>query len=449
MLPREPFPYETNASLIRLFLVPDPLPACDWEQALSKWKNKGAASTLMEGLITGGTMTEEDLLSALGRALDVQTIPRAEIRESSDPSPEAHLLRTHGYLILEPEGPKKLLAGGPTPKPELSKLLGQAAEVWKWVLISPLRASAREIQSAVNEEENHPDSFSIPAWLEGILLVQWSCGAADIHFEREGSHLVVRAQCGGRMQHIGTWRDKRVETSLRLLKTWAGFSTAAETLPQDGRISITLSTRAITFRISHVMTVNGESIVLRNLGSESEIRSLEELMVPPELKKQMLDCAMHAPGLVIISGRTGSGKTTTLYALIVELLAGNMKILTIEDPVEYELPNAVQSAVNTSSGWTFGTAIRAYLRQDPDVILLGEMRDQESAEAACRASLTGHCVLTTLHARSEKEALERLKAWGIKENLLRETVRLIVNQRLLNDETTGTLRAEFNWSRLS
>jgi type II secretory ATPase GspE/PulE/Tfp pilus assembly ATPase PilB-like protein len=152
--------------------------------------------------------------------------------------------------------------------------------------------------------------------------------------------------------------------------------------------------------------------------------------MPPELATRIIDSILYDPGLILISGTTGSGKTTTLYGILHELKAHNLKILTIEDPVEQVIPFAVQSAVDEDKGWTFDSAIRAYLRQDPDLIMIGEIRDKASAEAACRAALTGHAVVSTLHARNQEAALGRLKAWGTGLGRLTDTLRLVIHQRL-------------------
>jgi type II secretory ATPase GspE/PulE/Tfp pilus assembly ATPase PilB-like protein len=247
------------------------------------------------------------------------------------------------------------------------------------------------------------------------------------------------------MVRAGEWEGERAHGCLCLLKLWAGLSTAADPLPQDGRILVEGAGRIRPFRISHLVTVDGESAVLRVLGEEDEVRGLEELGMPPELRGLLLDSVFHDPGLVLFTGPTGSGKTTTLYGLLKRIAAAGLKILTIEDPVEYGIAAAVQSAVNEAAGWTFDAAIRAYLRQDPDVLVLGEMRDRASAEAACRAALTGHSVLATLHAADAESAAARLAAWGIADGTVAEALRLVVNQRLVTDGPGGSRHAVYAW----
>lgn len=166
--------------------------------------------------------------------------------------------------------------------------------------------------------------------------------------------------------------------------------------------------------------------------------------MPAKMAARIIDSIRYDPGLILVTGTTGSGKTTTLYGILHELAGHSLKILSIEDPVEQLIPFAVQSAVNESRGWTFDAAIRAYLRQDPDVIMVGEIRDKASAEAAFRAALTGHAVISTMHARNNSAALERLMAWGLGANLLNSVLRSTVAQSIAMDHRLGIRRVIFS-----
>jgi len=249
------------------------------------------------------------------------------------------------------------------------------------------------------------------------------------------------------MQTVGIWSDNRANSVTRLLCTWAGLTNWDRNSFVDGRLSIKHHQNSLELRISIVPTVNGESIVLRAPAPSISYCNLKALGLPNPLIEQILDIALHDPGLIICTGPTGSGKTTTLYGILHELKAANLKILTIEDPVEQKIEFAVQSSVNVISNWTFDRAIHAYLRQDPDLIMVGEIRDVESAEAACRAALTGHCVITSMHASSDQTALHRFSAWGIPRGLITETVSLIISQRLVKTYGDTSLSAEFRWWR--
>ncbi|MGC9451414.1 MAG: GspE/PulE family protein [Oceanipulchritudo sp.] len=439
---REPFTYENNASWVRQVLVPDPLATEQLDHALESWTASGEGCSLLEWLVTGGTIDEEELLASLHAALGCTIVRRVDCRVSGVATPEAQLLRVHGFIVLDSPTGRKWAAGGPEAAPSLKPYLGPDAEDWEWVLLTPVRGEAGAWEG-VMEARPDKEAYGEDLFLRQTIVSLWSEGASDIHFERAGGGLSLRAHQEGVMQEAGNWRGPEVRTRLRLLKNWAGLSTAAFTPPQDGRMELSHGGRIIRFRASHLCTVDGESLVLRVLGSENEIRSLAELGVPERLGAAIGDLAGNDPGMILCTGPTCSGKTTTVYGVLEMLRNRNLKILGIEDPVEYECPAAVQCAVEESKGWTFENAVRAFLRQDPDVIFIGEIRDRGSAMAACRAALTGHCVLSTLHARSVEAAIDRLAAWGLDPGSLAEGLRLIINQRLVPSE--AGLRAEFTW----
>jgi Tfp pilus assembly pilus retraction ATPase PilT len=441
---REPFAYENNVVLIRQLIVPDPVSPEKWLVALAGWEDNGAGFSLLEWLVVGGLLEEGQLLGFLGGALGVRTRGRGSFRLVESGLPEAGLLRAQGFVELEPEAGRRLYAGGPQLPPDSAASNSMGIRSWEWVLVSPLRGD--ESADGHAGESSSESQTSHETRLREMLLGLWSEGASDIHFERVEGELAVRVHRNGKMHPVVRWRGSQVESSLRLLKTWSGLSTAAAPMPQDGRLQLSAGTREVGFRVAQISTINGESLVLRIPGGGSEIRPLEQLGVPDALAGVMLDTARNDPGLVVLAGATCSGKTTTAYALLQRLAERNLKMLTIEDPVEFELEAAMQSAVDERNGWTFDRAIRAYLRQDPDVIFIGEMRDPESAAAGCRAALTGHCVISTLHASSVDAAMERLAGWGITPGILAESLRLVVHQKLLPGD--AGLRASFNWNRL-
>ncbi len=445
---REAFTYESNVSLLREFLVPDPFPRDVWELLQNKWGSTGKAGTFLQWLVSQGHIPEGSLLEYLASAAGVEVFHERISQNPKLDSPEAELLRNFGFHPLSRGNGRYLVTGGPCLAPDLSQYLGAAADNWKWVLVSPLWGTSETTRadSASHSTDTEP---ALSNCLQQLLLGLWSRNVTDIHFERTGVSLQIRIHESGSMHKLDTWHGNAVESSLRLLKTWSGLSTAMDSLPQDGRLSLQVYNSSIQFRASHITTINGESLVLRNLQQQNHLMQTDELGLPARLRATMRDVMLNDPGIIIVSGPTGSGKTTTAYALLNELHGKNRKILTIEDPVEHDLPHVTQSDVNLNFGWTFDQAIKAYLRQDPDIIFLGEMRDADSAKAAFRAALTGHCVLATLHARSNAAATNRLTAWGIPEGLLSETLRLIVNQRLVIDHQTGRRKAEFAWETIS
>lgn len=441
---REPFAYENNALLIRRNLVPDPLSPEVWNAAVARWEGKREQYSLMEWLVVSEVIGETELLACMGEALGVGVCGSATCRVRASGLAEGNLLRAQGFLELESPGSRHRVAGGPAAAPDLSQLIGPAAAGWEWILLSPLRGRGSG-PGHVEESRDAGNGYGLENQLQEMLFGLWAEGAADIHFERVGEQMQIRIHRAGRMRLAAQWEGGRMEASLRMIKTWAGLSTASDPMPGDGRIHLAMGERELDFRVSHLRTVNGESLVLRVPGNGTEIRSLAELGVPGELQRALVDTVENDPGMIVFTGTTCSGKTTSAYGLLHELAGHNLKILSIEDPVEYEIPAAVQSAVDERNGWSFERAIRAYLRQDPEVIFIGEIRDRESAGAGCRAALTGHCVLSTLHGGTETAALERLAGWGLDAGTLSESLRLIVNQRLVSGEQG--LVAEFSWMR--
>jgi Tfp pilus assembly pilus retraction ATPase PilT len=395
-------------------------------------------------VIRGGHLEERALLEALAAATGARTVggSPALARRVGEEAP----LWNSGFVVLEGSGLRRLVAGGPDLPPDLGQFVGDRAGRYEWVLVSPLRDQAGPSRAALEADAAGGWSGSgAERRLLQVLEEAVMNGDADLHFERHGGVLRIRAHGPGGMRQLGEWGPPAAMESLRLLKRWANFSTAENPLPQDGRVRAPGAGRRLAFRASHIAGVNGESMVLRATGAGDALPALEELGTGRELARVLERCVRLERGLVLFTGATGSGKTTTMCSLLRGLEGQPWKILTIEDPVEHELPGATQSAVNELTGWTFAAALRAFLRQDPDIIMVGEMRDRESAAIACRAGLTGHCVLSSLHARSVVEALDRLHAWGIAAGALAESLRMVVHQRLVADPASGGWRARFAW----
>lgn len=215
------------------------------------------------------------------------------------------------------------------------------------------------------------------------------------------------------------------------LKILAGMRTDEHTVPQDGRFSYTHDSADVDVRLSVMPTYHGENAVLRLLMPRDS--SFEALGMPPELVTQ-IEFAMQRSGLVLLVGPTGSGKTTTLYAIVQMLVARGLSVSTIEDPIEYGMPDVRQVEAGARSGLTFATGLRALLRQDPDALMVGEIRDAETARLAAQAALTGHLVLSSLHAESATQAMPRLADLGIPPRTLAASLRLIIGQRLVRTD---------------
>jgi Tfp pilus assembly pilus retraction ATPase PilT len=395
----------------------------------------------MEWLLKQEVLTECELLEALEAATGASVFKREESVVPGHAPPEARLLEQHGFLYLGHMGEQHLVAGGPDLPAHLEQYLGHAATDWHWVIHNPGR-ERYFIEAPGNE---FPRPHNLTAWLRELIRGICNRGAHDIHFERSHDSLKVRFRSPSGMHFAGEWKGTRPEATFRLLKTWAGMNPAPGLPPQDGRMVLPGQANLPAFRLSHMDTVDGESAVLRIYQQGDDLRPMKGLGMPSELIGRIMDVVLHSHGMVLVGGPTGSGKTTTLYGILQDLRPHDLKVLTIEDPVEYELPGTVQSQVDASRDWTFDNAVRSFMRQDPDVIMLGELRDAPSAQAACRASLTGHAVLGTIHAASPDGVIQRLRSWGISQSILSESLRVVVTQKL-QTTASGRPEASFQWT---
>ncbi len=255
--------------------------------------------------------------------------------------------------------------------------------------------------------------------------------ASDIHIEPFEKELVVRFRIDGVLYDIINPPKRAQNSIISRIKIMAGLNIAEKRLPQDGRIRIKIAGKDIDIRVSTVPTSFGESVVMRLLDKGSVALNLETLGVQGEVLKQMRHLTHQHHGIFLVTGPTGSGKTTTLYAALAELNSAELKILTAEDPIEYQLKGVNQVQVNPKIDLTFAAALRAFLRQDPDVILVGEVRDKETAEIAIQASLTGHMVFSTLHTNDAVATITRLVDMGVEPFLVSSSVIGILAQRLV------------------
>ncbi len=255
--------------------------------------------------------------------------------------------------------------------------------------------------------------------------------ASDIHIEPDETSLRIRMRIDGQLQEQ-VMKEKRIATALvSRLKLMSGLDISEKRLPQDGRFNIRVRERSIDVRVSTMPLTSGEAVVMRLLDQSGGTLELKKIGMPPDIMARFARHIHKPHGLVLVTGPTGSGKTTTLYGALNELNIPSRKIITVEDPVEYRLQRVNQVQVNAQIGLTFATVLRTALRQDPDVVLIGEMRDQETAEIGLRAAITGHLVLSTLHTNDSVSTAIRLIDMGIPGFMVATSLEAIIAQRLV------------------
>jgi len=255
--------------------------------------------------------------------------------------------------------------------------------------------------------------------------------ASDIHFEPEDERFFVRMRIDGVLHTKYTLPRERFAAVASRIKLISGMDIAERRLPQDGRTGLRVSGEELDIRVSAVPGVHGESIVMRLLPKETKQLRLQSLGLTDDHYRMFRGWASAPHGIILVTGPTGSGKSTTLYATLDEINERDRKIITVEDPVEYELAGVTQIQTHAEIGYTFARALRAILRQDPDIVMIGEIRDLETAEIAVQASLTGHLVLSTLHTNDSVSAFTRLVDMGVEPFLVATSVRAVQAQRLV------------------
>ncbi|WP_245587875.1 type II secretion system ATPase GspE [Desulfovibrio inopinatus] len=291
---------------------------------------------------------------------------------------------------------------------------------------------AANIEDATNEDLlDESSSAPVIRLVNQILAQAVKSLASDIHIEPYKSDLKIRFRLDGVLYNMHTLPKRLHAAVVSRLKIMSRLNIAEKRLPQDGRIEVRLGNRLIDLRVSIFPTAEGERIVMRLLEKNSRVLSLEELGLGPDHFAQIRRLVTLPNGVILVTGPTGSGKTTTLYAALSSINSPDKNILTIEDPVEYKLEGVGQMQVNDKIDLTFAKGLRSMVRQDPDVILVGEIRDFETAEIAIQAALTGHLVFSTLHTNDAPSAITRLIDMGIEAFLLSSSVRAIVAQRLV------------------
>lgn len=282
-----------------------------------------------------------------------------------------------------------------------------------------------------NAPEVEANSAPIVKFVDLVMTQAIKERASDIHFEPFEHEFKIRYRVDGALYEMAPPPVHLATSVISRIKVMSNMNIAERRVPQDGRIMTTVNGKPVDMRVNSLPTQHGESVVLRVLDRSSVNLDLEHLGMQPYLFDYIVETINKPNGIFIVTGPTGAGKTTTLYACLRRINTVDTKLLTAEDPVEYELDGIMQVPVNEAVGLTFGRALRAFLRQDPDRIMVGEMRDKETAQIAIQASLTGHLVLSTLHTNDSAGAVTRLVDMGVEPFLVSATLEGVLAQRLL------------------
>ncbi len=288
-----------------------------------------------------------------------------------------------------------------------------------------------------DDNDEDTDSSSVIRSMDLILGQGIKDGVSDIHFDPDDDHFVVRFRVAGVLQDVKRFPKKTAPEFISRIKILSGLDIAETRLPQDGRIGVNFLSRRVDFRVSTLPTVKGEKAVLRILDKGQSLLSLDNLGLIPEVKGQFSEIINIPYGVFLITGPTGSGKTTTLYSAINAISTREKNFITFEDPVEYQLKGINQVQIMPKAGLTFASGLKACLRQDPDVILVGEVRDQETAEICFNAALTGHFVFSTFHTNDAPSAIARLRELNVEPFLIASALVGVNAQRLVRKICPG------------
>ncbi|WP_114326200.1 GspE/PulE family protein [Candidatus Colwellia aromaticivorans] len=427
-------------------------------QALNSQKASGRK--LGDTLIELSYLSERQLLEFLAQQLDLPFLDISQRRIASDLAsllPEVHARRLRA-LIIEDRG-DSVLIGMSDPADlnaidQLEHMLAPKSLALAVVMDSQMfdafdslyrrTADIESFASQLEEEYEKSSSFDLSTsfidetgdatvgkLLQSVFEDAVQMRASDIHIEPDENQLRIRQRIDGVLQENILKENKIASAMVLRLKLMAGLDISEKRIPQDGRFHMKIAGHEIDVRMSTMPVQHGESVVMRLLDQSAGLLSLDQTGMPDDLVKRVRHQITRPHGMVLVTGPTGSGKTTTLYAALSELNEASKKIITVEDPVEYRLPRINQVQVNPKIGLTFSTVLRTALRQDPDIMMVGEMRDQETVEIGLRGALTGHLVLSTLHTNDAIASALRLIDMGAAGFLVGSSLRAIIAQRLV------------------
>ena len=422
------------------------------EQALGIARDKG---TRLRDVLAAGHVVDEDVfLAALARELGLETATKLAV----DTIPSELLARVpinfarqHGLLpVAETDSAVRVAVSNVldlSPLDDLRALLGKpcvaVATPASIVEDAINRVYERRDENALaeadeSEEGEHlqdlidmTDEAPVIRWVNNLFYEAVRDRASDIHIEPGENEVAVRYRIDGTLYNVKTAHKAFLPSIIARVKIEANLNIAEKRLPQDGRITKKIKGKLVDVRVSTIPTARGERIVLRLLDKQQILLDLPALGFSHERLSTMEGLIRRPNGILLVTGPTGSGKTTTLYACLNKINSAELNILTVEDPVEYELPGIAQMHVQPKIGLTFASGLRSFLRQDPDVIMVGEIRDTETAEIAIHASLTGHLVFSTLHTNDAAGAITRLVEMGVQPFLISSSLLAVIAQRLV------------------
>ena len=429
------------------------LAARDLERALAAQREMGGY--IGEVLIRLGLVAEPDLFRNLAEHLDVEWIQKEGFPEEPleiDPLPLAFLFNNQIAPVRSSDDETVFASAAPQ-----AEFVQKALRLGTGKTVQMALASAQDIEQAlkvyladeqgdfeqaaeayVNDDEFVEHLKDLASETPVIQLVNQliqrslDLGASDIHIESVDGGLRIRYRIDGVLQDGATPVDERLSAAvISRIKLLANLNIAERRLPQDGRIMMRVKGHELDLRVSSLPTVHGECVVMRVLDRQSVRLDIEDMGFSPDILKHYLSLLNRPHGVLLLTGPTGSGKTTTLYASLSNLDSDSLKIITVEDPVEYQLEGINQIPVQSQIDLTFARALRSILRQDPDIIMIGEMRDTETAQISVQAALTGHLVLSTLHTNTAAGAITRLEDMGVERFLITAAVNGVLAQRLL------------------
>lgn len=422
-------------------------------------KQKETHERLGTILIQDGIITEHQLINTLREQLGVDFIDltKTEIDPSMSKYIPKNLAKSaqivpvrvvKDTLFLAMADPLNFMAveqAKDTSKKRIIPMIATSAAVDHAINVLYENVSAAEAMQQMREEagltaqvETPEDTGEIGDESPTIRLVNsiferaYVENCSDIHFEPTEGDMSIRMRVDGELHKIMTIPRDLQDSVISRLKVMAKLDIVEKRIPQDGRIEMTLKDRDIDMRVNTLPTIYGEKVCIRLLGKDPGMLTREGIgMIFPEDNEKIDRLEANTSGVIMIVGPTGSGKSSTMFTLIRELLSESKNLVTLEDPVEYNIPGAIQVQINEKVGLTFAEGLRAILRQDPDIICVGEIRDGETAEIAMRAAITGHLVITTIHTEDAVSAIDRLKDMGVAPYLISAGLRGIISQRLL------------------